>query len=311
MTRRNGNRRIIQAGARRGAEALLPHLAHWEKGGRRSFGLAYVDPVPGRAESMAERARAQGLDAGAEEAAIEDFLPQSTASSSHSTLILSLDHPRALSRAFAVSAGLPTLAYQLWQFPTGHLAGFQAVVAPEQDAERQRLAALFVRLDELASRQGSETILGLQAGTNRVVEPLYREGFGRHLTRNLPKLAAGLAPEDPAVGLVLDGRTPEPAVIVESPRGWKTEAALLEETSAMITDPLTPGDSRLLLELGPDGLRAHRLRLRRVDRKVDVTTVTGAEPGIVQPRLEEEKQPRSRRGMAALGLTTGALLLTD
>jgi hypothetical protein len=302
---------LIHAGARRGAEALAPYLAAWNRESGMSLRPIYVDPVPGRAATMRDRARELALPAEAEEAAIEDYLAKGEQHEPRSVLLLSLDHPRSISRTLESSAGHPVLAYSMWQFPTGHLAGFQAVIAPADEATRRRLAALFLALGSLlTARAGSGAIFGEGAdGANRVAEPMYRARIGAHLARNLPKLVAGLEPEDPAVELVMTASSPEATIIVESPRAWRSAADLLGEGAG---SPIAPGQSLLILELGPDGLRVHRVRLRRVDRTVDFSTVTGTEPRM-RERSDRRIQSKDldRRALAALGLTMGALLLTD
>ncbi len=58
----------------------------------------------------------------------------------------------------------------------------------------------------MTERSGSAAIFGEEApADDRLVEPLYRDSFAQHLKRNLPKLAAGLEPEDPPVSLSFDG----------------------------------------------------------------------------------------------------------
>ena len=301
---------LIHAGARRGARALAPYLATWNRQATFSLSPVYVDPVPGRADAMRERASELGLAALAEESAIEDYLTGNKEHDPRSVLLLSLDNPRSISQALDASTGIPVLAYSIWQFPTGHLAGFQAAIAPDDEATRRRLAGFFRAVDTLTARAGSGAVFGERAnGANHATEPFYRNGFGAHLARSLPKLASRLEPDDPPIGLVLGGGPPEAATIVESPRQWRREDDLLGEAPK---NPIAPGSSQLILELGPDGLRVHRLRLRRVDRGVTLTTITGTEPrGPARFHRGVPSPSSDPRTLAALGLTLGALLLTD
>src|SRR5262245_31422179 len=246
---------LIHAGARRGAEALVPYLAAWNREAGVPLRSIYVDPVPGRAAAMRDRARGLTLSAEAEEATIEDFLPRTDRRESHGVIVLSLDHPRSISRALELSTGHPVLGYSLWQFPTGHLAGCQVAIAPSDEAVRRRLAALFLALDSRTARAGSQAIFGERAdAANRVAEPLYRACFGAHLTRNLPKLASGLEAEDSSIEFVLNTVSPEAAIIVESPRAWRSETELHGEATG---NPIAPGGALLILEIGPNGLRVH------------------------------------------------------
>jgi|SRR5579884_412686 len=306
---------LINGGARRGAHAMATALADYHRNGVFQLSTTYVDPSPGRAVAMRDEVRSLGLPAVADERGIEEYLALESPPK-NAVLVLHLDSPKAIARAIELSDDMPILSYTVLYWPTGHVTGLHSVISPEDFRTRHQLAHVYRRFADVTARAGSSAIFGERApAANRDLEPLYRQAFANHLRANLPKLAACLEPESPSVEMTFDGRVAEPVVILDSETAWLNETELRESIPRLITTPVAPGQGVLVCEVGPDGIRIHRALLRRIDRTLEVRTITGVDPRLTAALATADRlaTPVASRTDAILpvSLMAGALLMTD
>jgi hypothetical protein len=233
----------------------------------------YVDPVPGRAVALAERATAMGIQADWMEGRVEQCLPalRQHQHQPMTPLLLNIDRPRELATAIRQSRGLPVLAYMMMRTPNGELLGIRVVIEADDDEGREMAATFFGQLGEVTARRGHNAIFGERGEASHMVnEPLYRAWFAKHAEENLPKVISGLEPDSALIELTADGVTTLPMQVHNSREtGWAEPTDLAREV-AESGAPLLRGEDFVVAEQGPDGVRLHLARVRKTDKALAV-----------------------------------------
>jgi len=294
-------RAVVVGGARRGAELMQPAIQMFNEDSQR-FAIAplYVDPYPRRAMELAVRARENGIPALAAEARVEEML-QKAGENELAPLVLHVDRPLVVATALRAATNRSVLGYMLLRMPTGELYGMRMVLCSYETELKHLGAQFFEGLGEVTARSGTSFIVGEQGRPEHlVVEPVYREWFASHMKINLAKLVAGLEPESNPFEVTPDGRRVLPLHIWDSRSGWEAPLALTARITSKPVFPVIRGGEFAVGEIGPDGVRIHRLRFRQTDGKltlygmilVDVANVKAAEE---QERTRRELERVLRR----------------
>lgn len=261
---------VVNAGANRGALGNLDAFASWNRDSSRlALVPHYIDPVPGRAALMKAEAAKRGVAAEAVEGTIEGAIAAGDVAKQ--PILLNLDSPRAIAETVLASEHLdsPLLGYLLVKLPSGELWGVRFYLRPG-DTEGRRLAVKFFhRLGELTARRGSSAIVGAQGNVaHRAAEARYRAWFAAHTQEQLGKLLAGTEPSGHSIEVTDDGGTTTYALLIEEGAAWSDPRELAERVAADPPAPILRGESWVIAEVVPDGLRFHKVRRRKTDDKV-------------------------------------------
>ena len=275
---------VINGGANRGAMMNLPYIAQFNADSTTlRMQPQYIDPVPGRAAALAERATSMGIPATWLEGRVEQCLPALRQHQPTTPLLLNIDRPGELAKAIRQSRGLPVLAYMMMRTPNGELLGIRVVIEAGDDEGREKAAAFFDQLGEVTARRGSNAIFGERGEASHLAnESIYREWFARHSESNLPKIIAGLEPDSALIEVTRDGRTTIPMMVHDSRlTGWAQPMDLAREVTESGA-PLLRGEDFVVAEQGPDGVRLHQARVRKIDNALVVKPL-----GVSAPRNNE------------------------
>ena len=278
---------ILNAGAGRGAKGNLEYLANFnKKSSAHALLPEYVDPVPGRANDVADKASSLGLAAIATEGTIQQVL----AKSESLFVVGNLDKPGTLADLVERTSERTTLAYFLTRMPNEELWGFASVLSPGDDRARDGFVFFLNELKGVTARTGSRHVLGDKGPVkNRIVEPQYRQWFGNHLNRNLAKVLAGLEPESYQMEATRDGRTSMPVVFYGA-NEWSDPKTLAESLVNNPPFPMIRGEDVAVAEMTRRGIRIHRVRRRLTDGKVAVRAAA-----LLDPESIEEARRKAER----------------
>jgi len=278
---------LISGGAGRGARATLPAATEWsEKSERTVIRPIYVDPVPGKARQLQMQAVDSGLDAEAYEMKIEEALTGEMAP--NTAVVLQLDQPAAVEHALLVSVEypVPVFAYSMVRTQRDQLLGLALALAAEERDLKKRAAELFKSLAALTVRSGAGAIFGDDGRVqHRQAEAVYRRLCSRHLLRNLPKLIAGLPPESNPIEATWDGQTWQ-GLVIRPVAGWQQPVELARQVASDPDIPLIPGQEYTVAELGSDGIRLHRIRMRRLDGRMTVNGTAALDEAVAAEQAE-------------------------
>ncbi|MCC7537475.1 MAG: hypothetical protein IT379_14725 [Deltaproteobacteria bacterium] len=288
---------IINAGANRGARENVAALAALSRDSERIAPLAvYVDPMPGRARTLAAIAQERGLQSRAVEGTVEDLVERSSIGN-RSPLILHLDRPRAIAevlRAPGVSER-PILAYGLIRLPGAKLWGVRIALLPSDRRGRDETLHFFEALSSLAERGGSDRVVGQRAEpAHRVIEPMLRAWMREHAAACLTKLIAGLEPEVDPVEITTDGERTRPLLVWDAPV-WSDPAALARAVVANPSTPISRGRDFVIAETCRDEIRFHEVRIRQTDGQVQVRGVESFDAGALAELRAEDKEAERER----------------
>jgi hypothetical protein len=243
----------------------------------------YVDPVPGRARRLATQAQALGVPAQAYEAPIEEFLGTATATRP-SALILNLDRPAALARTIRISmdTSTPVLGYLLIRMPHGDLYGLRMAVQGDERARKGEAVLFFEQLSGVVARSGSSAVVGMNGRPEHLAaEPRYRTWFAEHMQSNVGKLVAGLEPESSPLELTRDAERTLTLMLRDHRNGWSAPGVLARAVVAEPETPIVPGEEFAVGEIGPDGIRFHPVRVRKLDGEVAVRGASRYDPEAI------------------------------
>lgn len=262
---------ITNAGAHRGAWNNLPAFLNWNaQSSRYALVPRFVDPVPGRAQSLAAEARTRGLLAEAVEATIEEVVSESQGL--QTPLLLNLDRPEAMATALDLTADAPppTLGYLLIKLPLGELWGLRFALRPNDIELRRDLGLFLKRLGALVAPQGSSAIVGEDADpAHLAAERQYRSWMARHAQENLLRLVARLPSASYPIELTDDGLTTMFAIVREGDT-WADPRVLAADVVQRPPRPVVRGGDFCIVEITPAGIRFHKVRLRESDGRLAV-----------------------------------------
>lgn len=263
----------IHAGAGRGARLMLPPVRDFNLQSERFFMKPlYVDPIPGRADEVADEASRLGVFSTALEAKVEDSLMESRAEDS-SAVVLQIDRPTAVAKAITCAAEYekPVLQYMLLRVPDGNLYGIRMAFQSNENAEMKKAVKFYERLAEVTARSGHSMIVGEEGRSEHLImEPSYRAWFGNHMKETLPKIVTGLEPDSHPIEMTPDGRRTLWVTIHDSGSSWSDPRGLAFELAERPSMPLIRGQEFMIAELGPKGLRLHQGSIRRIDGKLAI-----------------------------------------
>lgn len=263
---------LVGGGSGRGLQGLLGPISEWNgRSDRTTIKLRAVDPVPGRAFAVASEASARGITARLAEVRVQDLLAQE-GDAERSPAYLALDDPGSDASALEVLATQrrPVLGGLLIRTPWEELIGLRWTLAAN-DTENKRLGArFFTKLAEVTARRGSAYVVGERGRSEHAAaEKQYRAWFGEGATMNAGRIAVGIEPEVVAPFTVTtNGRNTLPLLLRDSGPVW---ADPIEIAADLVTSPTTPiilvkNEEFAIGEIGPDGIRIHRVRLRHDGR---------------------------------------------
>lgn len=271
QTPTKATRRVFDAGANRGARRNLPALRDLSRASDRfAIEIAPVDPIPGRAATFAEEARANGLAAAPFESRIEELVR--TDEYKGEPIIFNLDRASAIVSALAALENRATtvMIYQIVVLPNGRMLGLRGVIRPEETEVRDSARALFAALAKVSERAGSRAIFGEGADpAHGALEPAIRRWFGAHCKDNLGKTIAGLEPESPPFEVTWDGVESIPLHIVVR-EGFGEAYAVVETVAEHPQTTIARGQNFVVAEATPEAVRLHESRRRSSDARVVV-----------------------------------------
>jgi hypothetical protein len=293
-------------GAGRGGAASQKHIVEFaKKSTAHKIQLGYTDAVPGRAESLATRARAQGLAAYAQEADVRD-LPACVAGS---VIISHLDDPLLTAEILAKNSDADVLGYYFARTADNRVILVCLNGAAGEREERSGSALLSVALARHSAAGGSEYLFGDQAPVAiRWVEPQLRNLLGHNMTDIIDRLLAG-RPTEPGTHLCFDGREALRTVVLDHhDSGWANPALIAHQQLGDPKFPIALGKSMVAAEIGPDlEIRLHLLRRRATNEDVTVGGVAVMDPRTVSmrnPELWDKAQQERQTALAVADLNT-------
>ena len=308
---------LLVAGNGRGARAMLPFI---EKHNRTSTStelvLACVEPVPGKGAAFSEEAVKRGVRARAVESTIEQVL-ESTKFENALVVYSAVDRPGAVRAAVdgARARNLPVLGYFLLAFPepTRKLLGVRFVVRPDEPHAHAQLTVFLDALQAAVPRGSSRDVFGDGVGfDHRMAEPVIRSGFVEHLTRNAPKVIAGLEPESPCLEIAGTERV-STLHVVDHRDAWASTGVLWSDFLNRPDVTLRRGSSLVVAEVGPGpGLRLHQATVRVSDGGLTFGTLLGevTHRGLLK-REEDGVREEAQRQRAAEAATVSRLSPVD
>ncbi len=281
---------VLNGGAHRGAERNLDALLDWNQlSSRHALVPRYVDPVPGRAAALADRARERGLAAESIEGRIEEEvreLPEGT-----EPLILNLDRADTIAEVLRTTEGTArtTLGYLLVKLPTTELWALRFAIAPRDTEARSMARRLFTAIANITAPRGSSFVVGERAESAHVAaEPRFRAWMAAHTKENLGRVVAGLPPDGWPLEATTDGSTSRPMVVVEG-NAWRDPAVLARELVAAPPVPLIRGEDFVIAEITPEGVRLHTVRLRLTDGDIRVTGLLAVTRDVLPSPVPESR----------------------
>lgn len=266
----HGFTRWTVGGAGHGATHMLPVLAELSRSAPREMDVRWCDPRPGKADAIAKRAAGSGIQAVGVQGTVEAEIE---AHGADSTYVITIDSPDGMARAYqaALQRNCTAFGYFLIKFPDGGLYGFRVVVGSQDGAKKEEMAFLCSALAGVTARAGRRSVVGDRGlPEHRVAERLYRRWQADHLLQNAGKAAAGLEPESSPIEVTPDGYTTMPVVVQDSTSGWSEPRELARKVFDSLDTPVPAGDEVAIGEVGPDGIRLHRARIRVTDRRLGV-----------------------------------------
>jgi hypothetical protein len=288
---------LLVAGNGRGAHAMLPYLTRHNRTSQSTeMVLACVDPVVGKASAFAQGARLHGVQAEAVEATVEHVLETDRL---HGAMVVycAVDRPGAVKAAVrgARARGLPCIGYFLLAMPEPQrkLLGVQFVVAADEQAAHADLDLFLDTLARIVPRGGSADVFQSAGGLQtHLSEPAIRAEFAEHLTKNAPKVVAGLEPESPPLEVATGDRV-STLYVVDHADGWATTGVLWADLLNRPDVGLRRGSSLVVAEVGPsDALRFHEARVRVTDGGLVFGPLVAA---VSRGQLERQQQERLRK----------------
>jgi hypothetical protein len=277
-------------GAHEGAKGNVPAVAEFnERSASVQLVPVYVDPVPGRALEMKERAERLGVLAKHVEARAEDLLATQSLSDPQIVHIDRASGVASVLRA-ASSSRAATLAYMLVKLPNGKLYGLAAALTLSDESVRNAAIVFFEELARASERNTSSDVVGDGGDpAHTLMEPQIRAWFRRHTVVNLTKAVAGLELSTNALELTEDGTESVPLFVVVRQDWAQSQLALAEEVIGNPAMPIRKGAKFVIAEVVQGkGIRLHHAR-RRSDDKV---TIGGA---IVVDRSDYERAVAAAR----------------
>ena len=302
-------------GSGRGATLLQESTLDVNRASERiSAKPVYVDPVPGRAHQLAERGIAMGIQAEHREARIEELL-NGLDRQQLAPLVMNVDQPGALAGALELSAGQPqpVLGYLLVRMPNGALYGIRFAIGADEEPIKRTAALLFGQLAEVTARSGASFVVGADGRPEHVAaESAYRHWFAQHMTANLPKAFAGIEADNNPIEVTPDGTTTWALLVRDSRTGWADPQALAADVVAHPETPIVRGEDFAIGEAGPDGIRVHRVRLRKTDGKVAVRGIAALDPESIEAeRVRRMAEEALRRAAYDTVTRTNPVYTTD
>lgn len=297
-------------GANRGATAALDGLAEFNA---TSAGLelvpTYIDPVPGRAASLAMVARDRGIIANHVEGRIEDQ------PATPDVRVYHLDRPGSIATGIErdIAARRPLLGYLVVLLPSGAVAGVRMAVHDDHDAARE--AILLLRgLERVTARRGGRAIFGESGDVRHArLEPLIRGWFAEHSTNWIGKLAAGVEADGFPLEITFDGIETLSLHVVTSDAPSDPND-LAERVLASPNAPVGRGSRFMIVELLPDAVRFHEIRYR-TDGRILVRASLGFDQAAADAAdgrlITVEDERRQQRESNALGLALINNILTQ
>lgn len=282
---------VLHGGANRGAQRGMPMYADFNGASARiQLVPRYVDPVPGRATALARIASASGIDADAVEGRIEEEIREAEGST---PVVLSVDKPETIASSLAAveEAARPVLAYLMLKFPTGELWGLRLTLTADDSTGRADARRLFEALGRVTARRGFAAVFGAGAPSEHVAtEEVFRRWMADHGRENLGKITAGVIPDAYPIEATDDGTTTMPVIVVRH-ETWADPTTLAERLAANPPIPLMRGESFVIAELGPDGVRFHKIRYR-TDGQLSVRGMVILDSATYQAALDAEARRR-------------------
>ena len=308
---------LLVAGNGRGARAMLPYIERHNRVSKSTeIVLACVEPAPGKGEAFAALARSRGVEARALESSIERVLDDHDVRDAV-VVYSAVDRPGAVRAAVdgARTRSLPAVGYFLLAFPepTRKLFGIRFVVRPDEAKAHDDLALLLDTLSALVPRGSSRDIFGGGGTmTGNLAEPTIRAGFAEHLTRNAPKVIAGLEPESPSIEIASTERVSR-LHVVDHKDAWVSPSVLWADILNQSDVMLRRGSTLVVAEVGPGpGLRLHQATVRAIDGALTFGSPLGE---VTRSRLidleREHALQTAERQRAAEAVTTSRLSPVD
>ncbi|MCC7537542.1 MAG: hypothetical protein IT379_15060 [Deltaproteobacteria bacterium] len=284
---------LTTVGANRGARASQGSLLELFRDGHNAYELEYVDPVPGRAASLARVAEQKGALARFVESRIEDAPDARPA-----LRIFQADRASATASALERDDATPATGFIIVGPPGLDMIGVRFALG-RNDPAADRVLAAFRGLAAVSSREGSHALLGAEAPVeNRLVEGAFRNWYGAYLRRNAAKLAIGLEPEGPTMEATHDGLDTRPVFVIESDELEPRADRVAERVAAEATFPLRRDSAFLTIEIAriPEPMVRFRPGVVRRDRMVQVGR---ARDLVAPPPVPRPVSPLSRPELGA------------
>lgn len=304
---------LLVAGNGRGARSMLPYLIKHNRTSRSTeLVLACVEPSPGKGAAFAAEASLHGVRAQAVESTIEAVLGKEGLREAM-VVYSAMDRPGAVRAAIdgARVRNLPAVGYFLLFFPepTRKLFGIRFVVRPDELKVHEELTALLDTLSAVVPRGSSREVFADTGGTTaHMSEPAIRAGFAEHLTRNAPKVIAGLEPESPPLEIASADRV-STLHVVDHRDTWMMPGLLWADLLNRPDVTLRRGTSIVVAEVGPGpGLRLHQANVRMTDGGITFGTPLGE---VTHRRLvarEDERQQQDASRQRAVEAATASRL---
>jgi hypothetical protein len=312
---RSGKRvlHVTVPGANRGARAAVDALAALNANSTAMTVVPhYVDPIGGRADSMAASARARGLDGATGVAArIQDERALVSASD---LVIHHLDRADAIATSLLATtvSRTPSLSYLAIQLPGRGVLGVATVddhSSPQASAEIQ---AFFRGVARVSARAGSEAVFGLDAPIeSNQAEALIRGWFARHTNDCVEKLAAGITPTRYPIEITFDGDESIGLHVFESDAPAESLEALAEAVLANPHTPVPRGTRFVVCEVLPTSLRFVTVRHRSLGG-VNATAQLSVREGDIATRTATHRTDAGGGiAMSLLSLLVGVSVLAN
>ena len=256
---------IVLAGAGRGGQANLSAFKQFNNEAiKAELLLGIIDPVSGRAETLATKAMTEGIKAIGGEEHIEDIVFEGGICPPIVTAIdTASDNAQTIRNA---EESLQTVIGQLLvKTNEDDLFALRFHLRHKDKIARLQTLALLDAMSRISERKGGESVWGEEGRTeHRLLEPVFRENYAQSLARDLRKTLFHLEPECSPLEISFDGKTVYPLIVETNPRHLPPEE-LLDDLPSHLYLPFGRGDSLVVAEIVGNDIGLQKVSRRRSD----------------------------------------------